>query len=258
MMLGPRVKGALLGLDVALVGVTLRQINTSLLTHAPIYTETDRTAYQGIVALFNPLSAAKSAATIAAALQKGRDRIARLADAPADSETVVEITNVGPLRRSLLSWTIERDPASVTRFFSPSELLRISGDEEALRAAEDWGAPALSLTGCLCLALGPAIDWDLFAGRMGMGESGFLGARSPDLLLRLSEILVALKLPTAIAHDIVPIAVQSALDQARPSHLDDWWALVKHTHELSSRVVEDYVSSVTTGHSMVAVSAIVK
>lgn len=208
------VKGSLLALDLALVSVTLHRVTTGLPTEAPVWGLEDIKAFQRLVPLFNPLKAT-DAVTIATAIEKGRERVEQLSRNREDFEAIAGAVNLGPLRRSLLTWNLEHNAAGIMASFSLSDLLRIGGDSEAIRLAEEWGAPALPLNGCLCLSLGPAIDWEVFAGRG--AANGYLAAHSPDLLLRLAEFMAELKLPAAVASDILPVAMQSAFFAARLS-----------------------------------------
>jgi hypothetical protein len=137
-----------------------------------------------------------------------------------------------------------------------SELLRIGGGDTAIRAAAPWSAPAIPLNGCLCLSLNPVLDWEIFSGHE--GAMGYLAARAPDLLLRLAEVLGDLKLPPAVAGDILPSAIQGLLDQARPARRDDWLGVAFYAASITQRSIEDYVSGVTSGRSMIPLTAVVK
>ena len=79
---------------------------------------------------------------------------------------------MSPSRGSLLSWMVAHEPARVSSFLSPGELL-LGGlgdvpDDSTLHA---WGAPALSSVGCLCLRLPRREPGEVVAGRWGSGCS---------------------------------------------------------------------------------------
>ena len=104
---------------------------------------------------------------------------------------------------------------------------------------------------------GKAVDWELFSGS-GHPPRGLLAAGSPDLLLRYAELLAELKLPAALATDIVPFGVHATLDESHLDYENDWLAVMRTASSLSQRTLEDYVSRITAGGSMIPVAAVVK
>jgi hypothetical protein len=235
----------------------LRRVTAGRPPDVPIWGDDDKKTFVRLIALFNPRDTSPDTPRIIAdAIRKGRARVAALAASSADLDAIGDAASVGPERRSLLRWALERQPVSAGTMFSLSELLRVGGGDEAVRAAARWSGPALPLNGCLCLGLDPLIDWEVFSGHEGAG--GILAARSPDLLLRLAEALADLKLPPAVAGDILPAAVQGLLDHAHPARRDDWLGVASYAAGISRRDIEDYVSGVTSGRSMIALTAVVK
>jgi hypothetical protein len=251
------VKGSLLGLDLALADITLRRVTAGRPPDIPIWGDDDKKAFVRLVALFNPLAAPPDAPRlIADAIRKGRARVSALAAQPGDLDAVGDAAAIGPERRALLRWVLARTPADATRLFALADLVRIGGGDEAAGVATQWSGPALPLNGCLCVSLGPNVDWEVFSGHEGAG--GFLAARTADLLLRLAEVLAELKLPAPVAGDILPSAVQGLLDHAQPARRDDWLGVSLYAAGISRRDIEDYVSSVTSGRSMISLAAVVK
>lgn len=252
------LKGSLLALDVALVPVTLRRVTAGLPVDIPAWGPQDVQAYISVVALFNPYRISPSSSeTVADAVAAGRRRIDALAKAPASElEAVTREIHLGPTRRSLLSWVLIHDVANLRTFFSMDEALRLGGGETAVRAAEAWGGTGIPIDGCLCLQLQLRTDWDILSGHL--GSLGYLGARSPDLLLRLAEWMYVLQLPPAVAADVLPAFVQTVLNESRPADSDDRAAITAFVERITRRAVEDRVSAITSGFSMFAYAAVVK
>jgi hypothetical protein len=142
---------------------------------------------------------------------------------------------------------LETTAASADRLLSVAELLRVGGDANAIRSAAAWGSSALVLNGCLCLEVEPSLDWNYYAGRGGFW--GYLGARSPDLLLGLGEAIDAMHLPAPLAVDLLPIAMQTMIERSRLAHGDDWLSAIRDAR-MSRATVGSWVSAATTGRSL--------
>lgn len=253
---GAKVHGSLLGLDVAFSEIPIRQVAARGVPGGAEWSELDRRVYRFALSFFDSEAASRGMAAVAAAIARGRARIDGLVAASGDLERITKAAGLSPLRRSLVEWSLNHDPQVALTHFSMAEILRLGEDAEAVAAADAWGAPALPFTGCLCLSLGPAVDWSYFGGRN--GGMGYLGGRSPDLLLRMSELAATRGLPAAVVADVLPAGLRQVMDLSHPLHVDDWPAIVRQSAILSMRQFEDMVADVTAGHSMVPVSAIVR
>jgi hypothetical protein len=251
---GRRVSGALLGLDIALADVVLRRVVSGDTPAVSLWSPENLTSFAHVVALFNPFDVTLAdSSRVDEGIKRGRAVVARLASNAPELEDVLSQARLGPVRQSLVRRALQTDPGSVHRMFSLLDLLRLGGDEGALALAVAWGAPAVELSGCLCVALPPPVDWEVFGGRH---EQPFLASGSADLLLRLAEIVSELKLPATIVGDILPLGTRAVMDRSRPSHPDDWIAIMQTASSLSRNEVEDYVSRVAaTGGSMIPLSA---
>ena len=246
---GPAIKGALLGLDLALADLSIRRIAADATPAASTFTARDRVDIAQAIALFNPLDArVADTGQVAAAITRGRKQVAELASSPGTMGEVFDRAGLNPTRRSLAEWTVTHRPAELSGMFSVTELLRIGADADALLAAAAWGAPAVHLSGCLCLALPPRVDWDAFSGRL--ANQGVMAAGASDLFLRLAELTTALGVPPSLVPDMLPFGVLSVLYGAKLSHRDDWQAVMRHASTLPQRAVEDYVSRIVAGENL--------
>jgi len=236
----PSIRGALLGLDLALAEVALRRVTAGV---APVYSylgESDRRAFAQALLLFRAGDPRlKDVGIVTAAIAKGRERIASLpAEGWADARSL-DAVRLAPLQRSLIEWTLLFDPAKTPFLFSTTQLLRIADDDRALAASEAWGSSAVMLSGCLCLSVPPNVDWNEFAGRN--LSVGTLAPGGSDLLLRLAELAEQSGLPSDIAVDVLPFGLRDVLD-TQMSHRDDWSAFTRAASTISRRSFEDYVS----------------
>ncbi len=247
-----RLKGALLGVDIALGELVLNRVPSDVLPVLSFWPESAQRQFGQSVALFNPLDPRLAdTPKVAAAIRAGRTRVDDLKRDRQRWQEVADAARLAPLRYSLLERAVIYAPQSLDSFFSMMEFLRLGGDEDAIRAADAWGSPAVALNGCLCLALPPAVDWDLYSGRR---EATWLAAGSPDLLLRLAEVTSELKLPPAIVADLLPFGVRSLLDSSRLDRADDWMSVSHFSSTLPQRTIEDYMARVTIGWSLVALA----
>jgi hypothetical protein len=96
------------------------------------------------------------------------------------------------------------------------------------------------LSGCLCLAQPPVLDWGLFEGRRDV--TTWMSAGSADLLLHFAEVFRQLNLPVGLVGDVLPVAVRAVLDDARLGRQDDWFGVARKASSFSKRTIEDYVA----------------
>lgn len=241
-----RARGSLLGLDVAMADLALGQTFLDRFEVPVNWTFEDLRIYVQMVALFNPFDERlQESPRVVATIRAGRARVAAAAGDRSGLDAALAAAGVTPLRRAMIGWALDTNPAIVEPELSMTELLALGGSGESGAAA--WGASALVLNGCLCLAVEPAVSWDLYSGRQ--GSWGHLGARAPDLLLRVAEALDRLHVPPAAAADVLPFAMQTMLKRSRLAHVDDWRAAVRDA-ALSPAEITPLVTAATTGRSL--------
>lgn len=160
--------GALLGLDLATANLRLSQVVTTTPPVREILDAYDRRVLATGAALFSPFDKGREQLdVIAASVEAGRARVARLSGTPAEADAVAAAAGLSARRRALLGWTLPNEPNRLDTWFSPRELFWLGwpGDEAAGRAAlRGWGAPAWPVTGCLCLETPPAGSWEHWIG----------------------------------------------------------------------------------------------
>jgi len=137
------------------------------------------------------------------------------------------------------------DPGRASAAFSLVELFWAGSPRPSAAAPLDpWGAASLPLTGCLCLQMPRAQPWENLAGRPALGLQA---TRAADVNLLAADALAARKLPAALAPGIVALAMQDALDTARPSYFDDWTGFTSAVTALPAGRMDDYVASLAAG-----------
>ena len=239
-------QGALLGLDLATANLRLSQVVTTMPPVREVLDARDRQVLATGAALFSPFDKRREQLdVIAAAVDAGRARVARLSGTPAGARALAAAAGLSVRRRALLDWTLQHEPHRLDAWFSTQELFWLGWpeDEAAGRAAlRGWGAPAWPVTGCLCLETPPAGSWEHWIGVPGSGIGPTL---TPDLALWVAAGLGVRGLPATIAGDVLQVAMRHLLDRVRARHPDDWTAVARHPSTLTPADLEDYVSALT-------------
>ena len=235
--------GALLGLDLATANLRLSQVVTTMPPVREVLDAYDRRVLATGAVLFSPFDKRQDQlGVIAAAVEAGRARVARLAGTPADAGAVAA-AGLSARRRALLDWTLAHEPHRLATWFSPQELFWLGWpeDEAAGRAAlRGWGAPAWSVTGCLCLKTPPAGSWEHWTGVPGSGIGPTL---TPDLAVWVAAGLGDRGLPATISGEVMQIAMRHLLDRVRARHPDDWPAVARYPSTLAPADFDDFVSA---------------
>jgi hypothetical protein len=245
-----RVHGSLLGLDLALARFSVRRLVSDRMPAPPTLNQNDRDVVLETATLLNPrdLTDAEMHA-IAAALKRGRERIA---DAGADAFTLdrlAEAAGVSEVRRQVLSWMVSRRNAAVDEVFTLAEIMRAGTHVRAGErpppgegsAFHEWGMTNEPLDGSYRLAFPDRTAWESFAGRPGAGQ---IAARLPDLILRLAELLSDLEVSAALLPATFAYAAQDFVDEAPAMHTEDGHALMQQARALTRTRVEDYLAAV--------------
>jgi len=246
---GSRVTGAMLGLDLARASDRLRRVMSDGLVDSPIITETDFNAGTArLVLRAREAHWQTTGAEVAAAIARGRDLVSRWrAEPPPDAvvEGTLRRAAVSEWRVSLVRWLLlVGDAVGLSDFFTMADFYRL-GTDEPLPAA--WGQSGWLIESCWCLRAperrAPE-DW--------LGRTASLSASvSPDLPLRLTELLNELRLPHALLEPMLPMALQDAIDHARQISTADWEAFAWPRHLPSSRV-EDYMLALLADRMLAA------
>ncbi len=231
-----RLRGSLLALDTVLAPLALRRASDDLpAAPAQALSEADRRAFAQMVALLNPSVLTDAERDeVAAALARGRARVAEGASDPQRAEALADPVSLSPHRRRMLAWLARREPTALDGFFSLAELYAL-GDPGAPRHA--WGVPDVPLAGLLP-RLPPPRPGEDFA-----GVRGRLPMRAPDLGLRVAAALAQHQLPAELAPALLSYAVQDLLDEATPMAGDDSEALARFARRLPDERIGGYVAA---------------
>jgi hypothetical protein len=242
---GPRgwhVTGSLLGLEAALGRLALRRIDGSSMPSAPTLTTNERQTAILTAALLNPADVADAARDeLAAAIRRGRERVAALSGDRAELDRVAQDAGLSEWRREALGWALAFDRETVASRFSLVELLWLGAPRAAAGPALDaWGTATLQLDGCLCVQMPRAGPWESLAGRPATGQ---LATRGADVALRVAEALAELRLPASLAPGVIAYAMQDVVETARPAYFDDWPAFERAAREIPRERIDDYVAA---------------
>ena len=243
---GWRVTGSLLGLDVALARMALRRLDASDLPPEPKLVSAERHTAALTVAFANPrLLNDATRDEIAAALGRGRARLAALDADRASIEAAARDAGLSAWRREALAWTAANDRARLPAQLSPVETMWLGKPRaSAALSLEGWGAAVLPLNGCVCLAMPRAIPWENLGGRPALGV---LGTRGADIPILVAELLASLQLPAEIAPGIIAFAMQHVVDSAQPSYYDDWPGVTRAATSISRNAFVDYIAAQAAG-----------
>ena len=152
-------------------------------------------------------------------------------------------------RQRALEWDLAHGATDAASRFSLLELLWLGAGTAELPADWDaWGAAALPLTGCLCLAMPRPRPWEENAGY----ASALLGTRAADVALRVAEMLAETKLPASLAPALVRYTMQDVLDHARLSRPGDWNEFGRAARGLPRERLADEISALAAGGPLVA------
>lgn len=244
---GWHLSGSLLKLDLALAPLALRRLDPTEMPAGSALSTMDRHTLAMTVALIDPYAIVDEARdAVAAALVRGRERVAGLATRPETVDAIADAAALSEWRRAGLRWLLARDPARVTEAFTLLELFRLGGGTPA----PGWGAASKALDGCFCLRLSHGAAWEEYAGRP---SSGLLATQLADVMLRTAEALSARRLPALLMRDVAAFAMQDAIDAARPAYFEDWLSVAFAARDLSDVRFDDYVAALTAAGPLIPV-----
>ena len=235
------VYGSLLSLDLALAPLYLPRFSGVMPPEIPAFQAPEEEHFARALVLFNPADATEAQVeTLAAAIRRGRARVRGLAAGATGLAELADAAGLDPARRNDLAWALRRRPGALEAFFSRTELLWLGLDDGGTpqRPPPGWGAPTVSLDGCLCTRM-PAPDAeDLFR-----APADRLASRFADLQLALAEAADDLALPAPIVGDLLPVATREMLDGVQFSYAGRFDGLVRYVHGLPRTRIEDYVAA---------------
>jgi hypothetical protein len=246
---GWRISGSMLGLDVALARMSLRRMDTSVMPPEPRLVSAERqTAALSVAFLTTSQMTDAARDEIAAALARGRARLEGLTGDRVEVERLARDAGLSAWRREALAWALTHDRAQVASQLSLLELMWV-GKPRASQAIslDGWGAATLPIDGCLCLAMPRALPWETLIGRPALG---LLATRGADVAILVADTLSSLKMPAELAPGVIAFVMQEVVDQARPSHFDDWPEFSRAATAVSHERLVDYVAAQAAGGAL--------
>jgi hypothetical protein len=239
---GWRVSGSLLGLDVALARMALRRLDFNVMPPEPKLVSAERQTAALSVALLNAASLRDADRDeIAAALARGRARLAALDGSRTEIERAASDAGLSAWRREALAWTASNDREHLDAQLSPLETMWLGQPRATVAGAlDDWGAAMLPLSGCLCLAMPQPRPWEPLTGRPSLG---LLATRGADVAILVAVALSESRLPAELAPGVIAFAMQEVVDQARPSYMDDWSEFTRAARAMSRDTLADFIAA---------------
>lgn len=243
------VRGSLLALDVGLARFALRRLSNDVPSR-PSLNGNDRRTFSETVVLFDPRAVTDGdRSAIAAAIGRGRSRVQALGEPDADLEAVTAAAGFTGWQRHALAWMRAHEPDRLLSMFSLGELLAVGAPDASLeRRLDRWGTSAIPVTGCLCLRFPPRGSAEAYEGRQ---DLGLLASATPDLPLRVAELLDALKLPAVLAAGVLPSVTLEFVESVQTAYHDDWLRMALHAQALSEERMTDHVSALTAVGALV-------
>ncbi len=244
-------RGSLFGLERTAAVFSLRRMSLDSPSVAPVLEQRDAVGLaESAAALDSFRLTDASRDVVAAALARGRERLAAVSRDPAAVDGLAAEVQVERWRRRLMRWEAARDPGSVARYLSLGEILALGCPNGVPAEADDWGVSQRLADGSFRVRLPVPLAWHQMSGRRGVG---LMAARVADLPLRVAEWLAELKLPAVLAHDVVEYATWDLIISVQMADLDDWFALVRRSQALAADQMADYVSALTADGPLVFV-----
>jgi hypothetical protein len=245
-----RVHGSVLALDLCFGAQALRRLSADAPTAPPTIADDDRRGFTDAAVLSNSFDQRdEDMRRLAAAVRRGRDRVAGLSADPTRWADVAAAAGLDEARRELLSWAVVHEPNRAAGFFSVGDLLRLGGQARPGPSGLDaWGAAGTSYDGRLSLQFPASQPFATFAGRR---MRGVMTGLVPDLALLVGELLDERRLPASLARSVLMVATLDYLDRASLAYDDDWMTMVADVQRILPSRMDDYLASVTTAGPLV-------
>lgn len=235
------VTGSLVGLDVALAPLSLHRLSMDGLPTPPKLPSIERESFATNVALLNARRLGDiDRDRIAAAIRKGRARIATLTVGSPGFEKLKDEIALDGWRARTLAWVLQNEPKSVENQFSLAELL-VLGEPRTIFDA--WGANGQLTYGCVCTRFPGPRTWRVAAGRP---QQPMLAATTVEMSLELALRFAAARLPAALLPSVLETAMQDFVDQVDTADPGDRLAATAYPRALSRTALEDAVAATAT------------
>ena len=241
---GPwRVQGSLLGLDLALSRLALRRIADDQMPSAPTLTINDfGTFTRTVVALVPTDLSDADRDELAAAIARGRQRVAGARGDLQAIETLAREARMSAATIQLLPWIAARQPDALNEVFALRDLMWLGRPALSKTQLDRWGIAGDGIDGRRITMMAPPAPWEDFAGRADVGQ---VATQTPDLTLRLVEETARLKLPAMLIPSLLAFAVNDYWHDVQARFSDDWLCLTRQARGLTATRVEDYVAALT-------------
>lgn len=238
-----RVEGALIGLDLGLARLALRRVSDEQMPPAPTLTLNDLATLARTVVALVPLDLSDADRDeLAAAVARGRQRVAGAGADLGAIDRLAEEAGVSAVTRQLLPWIASRQPDGLAAIFAVRDLLWLGRPALPTRQIDRWGVAAGGIDGRWSTAMPAPVPWEDYAGR---SEVGQMATQVPDLTLRLVEETARLRLPAMIVPALLAFAVNDYWHDVQVRFTDDWWRMRHQAESLSATRIEDYVAALT-------------
>lgn len=235
------VEGSLLGLDLALARIALRRISVDDMPAIPTINLNDQfTLARTAVAMTPAALTDETRDRIAAAIARGRKRVAEAGANPAAVGELAEQVGMSMAQRQTLPWTLSRNPDVAPRLFGLRDLFWLGRNGLDAEALAPWGVMADTVYGRLHPRFDAPVAWDLLAGRP---DTGILATQVPDLTLRLAEETARLDLPATLVPAVLLYLTQDYWHEVDARFADDWPAMVRGALAIDSSRIGDYVAA---------------
>jgi hypothetical protein len=243
---GPwHVHGSLLGLDLGLSRLALRRLADGRLPPAPTLTLNDfGTLTRTIVGLVALDLRDGDRDELAAAIARGRARIAATAGDAGALEALAREARISAAARELLPWIATRQPEHIAAIFSLRDLLWLGVPTLAREQLDRWGVSGEGLDGRRVPAMPPPGAWEDFAGR---ADTGQMTTQVPDLTLRLVEQTARMAIPAMLVPSLLAFATSDHWHDVRARFSDDWPVMTRQATMLDAARIEDYLAALTAG-----------
>ncbi len=235
------VVGSLIGMDVGLAPLNLRRLSMDALPSPPRLQSIEREAFAVNAALLNARDLTDTDRDrIAAAIERGRQRVRRLTGNP-DAWLTLE-RELGPdgWRGRSLRWVLQNAPDSLENHLSLADLL-VLGDPAA--AVASWGTSGILSQGCVCTRFPGPRDWRILSGR---SQMAMMAAVTVDMNLELASRLAALRLPAALLPSVLSTAMQDYVDRVGSVDPADREPLVAYPRTIGRGAMADHVAAAAT------------
>lgn len=241
---GPwHVQGSLMGVDLALSRLAMRRVADEQMPLAPTLTLNDlATLTRTIVALPAADLTDAERDELAAAMQRGRERVRDANGNVAALTALVAEARSSPVLRQVLPWMAAHGGTSPLPLFSLGELLWLGRPSLTREQIDRWGVAADGRDGRQATMMPAPAPWEDFGGR---SEAGQVTTQVPDLTLRLVEESARLRLPAALVPSLLAFALDDYWHNVQARFADDWPRLTREAAALSSLRIADYVAALT-------------